>query len=258
MKKSVLYGILAVAGLGFVSSAQAFEFRVRWVTRVGTVDTPLGVGNATLNLMGADPAATRIRIQFGVFDDATGAAPAGGFVGWNVGTLTSAGQTNTVLTRTPGRLAPFNFAGQPTANGDPAADPWNDLTMIDATLGTQAPFWNGCDAEGNPVPPPPPTIRGLNTFVSVYEITLDPNVGWTNFSITLGGNMIAATEWRIIGTPNPPDCSDPDNPIPGMIQYAPFPTPPLPISGRLDIVPAPGALALLGLGGLIAGRRRRA
>src|SRR5262245_4151212 len=114
MRHVVLLGVLAVAGAA--SCAHAFEFRCRFVERVGTTDTV--VPNNTLETAPGTP--HRIRIQFGVFDDANGAAPAGGFVGWNVGTISvSRAADNSQDRRTPGRLTPFNFALGPNSNGNP-------------------------------------------------------------------------------------------------------------------------------------------
>src|SRR6185369_11508813 len=115
--------------------------------RVGTTDTVLA-GNV---IDASDRLPHRIRIQFGVFDDGEGAAPAGGYIGWNVGSISVSGTPeNSQERRTPGRLSPFNFAASVTANGVPlpsggTADlpgtDWQMLTQIDATLGTQSPPW---------------------------------------------------------------------------------------------------------------------
>jgi hypothetical protein len=258
VKKLALFGILAVAGAA--SSANAFEFRCRFVERIGNQDVVLA-GNT---IDATDGAVHNIRLQFGVFDDGAGAAPAGGFVGWNVGTLTVSGAaSNSDERRNNGRLSPFNFASGPNSNGNPplpGGDPFTMLTEIDATLGTQSPIWQGCDANGNPVPQPPAVTRGINSFVSVFAFSIDPNAGASDYTVTAGGNLIGATEWRTVGTPTPPDCSDPNDPQPGSVTYAPFPTAPQAFTCVLNVhaaIPAPGAAALLGLGGLIAGRRRR-
>src|SRR5688572_10619301 len=98
------------------ATADAYEFRVRFVERVGTNDVVLDGGDTILSPPGEEH---RIRIQFGVFDDAAGPAPEGGYLGWNVGTITvnggagnsdefrnsPSGQHNGV-----GRLNPFTFA----------------------------------------------------------------------------------------------------------------------------------------------------
>lgn len=270
MRVRCMFGLAVVAGTAV--SANAFEFRCRWVERVGNADVV--IDNANFDVGTGAP--RRLRLQLGVFDDGAGAAPGGGFVGWNVGTLAVSGapgnsqdrRTNTATQG--GRLAPFVFATGPNSNGNPpcASDldgpdaPGFDfqlLTEIDATLGTQSPNWN-CDANGNPLPQPAATVRGRNTFISVYEITTDPADGFSAYTIVAGGNLIAATEWREVGTPIPPDCGDPADPaddIPGSVTYAPFPTDPVAFSCTLNLVPAPGAAALLGLGGLLAARRRR-
>jgi hypothetical protein len=229
----------------------------------------IGGNGATLDV--SNGAARRIRLQFGVFDDAGGAAPGGGFVGMNVTGISISGPAaNSQDRRTNGRISPFNFAAQPTANGNPPpaggvgagdgpGDDFSGWTDIDCTLGTQAFAWT-CNAAGDPNPQPQATVRGRNTFVSIWEMTTDPAVGFQAYSITAAGNLIAATEWRTVGTPTPPDCGDPSDPgddVPGSVTYAPFPTDPVAFSCVLNLVPAPGAAALLGLGGLLAIRRRR-
>jgi hypothetical protein len=256
-----LYGILAGAGLGFATAAQAYEIRARWVSRVGA-GIPIDVVPAAGFDFSGLPAGTavRFRLQFGVFDDAAGPAPAGGYLGWNVGTLTATGGTNT-RTGTGGspngRVSPFNFA--PGGEGVPAADPWMALTGIDNTLGTQPLPWNSIP--GNPVPPPapPPVIRGRNTFVSTWEITTIP--GASSYSITAAGNVLGCTVWNIVQQ-TPPGAGDDEefgtiDDVPGSILYAPFADATRPFTSRLDLIPAPGAFALLGLGGLVAFRRRR-
>jgi hypothetical protein len=263
MQVRCLFGLAVVAGAAV--SANAFEYRCRWVERVGATDIVIGGNGAELDV--GDGAPRRIRLQIGVFDDAGGAAPGGGFVGWNVGSMQISGPAaNSADRRTNGRLSPWNFATGPNSNGNPppaggsnagdaAGTDFSGWTEIDATLGTQSPFWQGCDAEGNPVPPPPAAVRGRNTFASLFEITTDPNDGgFENYSISASGNLISATEWRIVGNPLPPDC---ESGTPGQITYAPFPTDPVAFSCVLNLVPAPGAAALLGLGGLLAARRRR-
>jgi len=256
---------LALAGLlvagGVAGSAEAFEFRCRFVERVGNIDVVLQ-GNI---IDASSRVARNIRLQFGVFDDAAGPAPAGGFVGWNVGTLAVSSSTgNSDERRNPGRLSPFNFASGATSNGNPplpGGDPFTMLTEIDATLGTQSPIWQ-CDANGVPPLQPAATVRGLNTYVSVYAFSIDPigNMG-VNYTVTAGGNLIAATDWREVGSPTAPDCGDPADPsddVPGSVTYAPFPVAPRAFTCILDVrIPGPGAAALMVLGGLAGARRRR-
>lgn len=253
MKTFALLGIFAVTAVA--ASANAFVVRSQWVFRVGPGADGTFVPAFEGRIDATPGTAYRLRLQFGVFDDAAGPAPAGGYIGWNLGTLTATGGTNT---RTPGRLAPFDFAPNPPGNGLPSADPFTALTAIDNTLGPQSPEWV-CNPDGTIPPQPPPVIRGRNAFVSAYEITTVTGVA--DYSITVGGNTFIASGWDFIGSPNPPDCSDPNNPIPGRVIYLPMVLPPIPgLTAPLTIIatPAPGAAALLGIGGLIAGRRRRA
>lgn len=252
--------VVSAALLGpMVSHALAWEFRVRFVERTGIEQFPF-----TDTFNAADRAPHRLRVQFGAFDDAESAAPDGGLLGWNLGRIDVTGPAdNSDETRTPGRLSPFNFAGQATANGDPPlpqGDPFSALTEIDATLGTQSPLWR-CDSQGNPEPMPLPVIRGRNTYVSVYEITIDPRTASNSYSITFSGSLLAATEWRVVGTPTPPDCSgepDPTDPLPGTVTYAPLATPPDAFSRTIQIVvPSPATLAPMLLGFCPVVRRRR-
>lgn len=252
-----LFVVLVVAVLP-ASYASAWEFRTRFVERIGNQDIPI-----TSNLFYLDSFSPHnIRLQCGVFDDAAGPAPAGGFVGWNVGSMQFSGPQNPDIVefrRNPGRLAPFNFNPTPNANGNPPlpnGDPFFSLTDIDATLGLQSLLWV-CDAEGNPAPPPAPVIRGRNTFVSIYAFSVQAH-DFVFGSMRLSGNLIAANEWRGVGAPTPPDCSDPDNPIPGSVNYAPFVAAPQGFESTLFFT-VPGAATgwVMVLGGIAGVRRRR-
>ena len=92
-----------------------------------------------------------------------------------------------------------------------------------------------------------------------YGIRSDGVFGTTYGGPTAAaGNLIAATEWRAVGTPIPPDCSDPSNPTPGSVTYAPFTIAPQAFNCTLLVnCPGPGAASLFGLGGVAALRRRR-
>jgi uncharacterized protein (TIGR03382 family) len=200
-----------------------------------------------------------VRVQFGVFDDAGGAAPAGGFIGWNVGTMN--GTPPPVVGSGAARLAPFNFASTAFAGTQsPLA-----LNNIDNTLGTQSLVWNGGTAGGTvPDPAPPAVVRGRNGFISTFAIVLA--AATNDFDVTAAGNTLVATAWNVIQTtepdPGPDGLFDGIDDTNGSILYAPATLPAIPFTGCtahfLTAVPAPGAAALLGLGGLVAFRRRRA
>ena len=255
MRRPTISALVLLMACG---SANAFEFRCRFVERVGNQDVV--ISNNHLN---AVPSVTRnVRIQMGVFDDAAGPAPAGGFVGWNVGTLTVSGPVNnSTERRNPGRIAPFTFSQQPNANGNPpapAGDPFTMLTDIDATLGTQSPVWV-CTPGGTVPPRPAPVVRGINTFISVFAFSVQ--AGFENYTVTAGGNLFAAELWQEVGLPLFPDCGDPLDPsddIAGNVTYAPIVTTPQSFSCVLSVtIPSPGAVAPLTLAALIARCRRR-
>ncbi|MBC7771082.1 MAG: hypothetical protein H7210_01175 [Pyrinomonadaceae bacterium] len=235
--------------------AWGWHFDYRFIERVGTTDTVVGNG-ATFP---ATPGAIRrLRIQFGVFDDATSAAPAGGFIGWSLGTITDSGGVHNQ--RTPGRLANFDFIVG--GNGSPASDPFQFLTAVDASLGPQTFNWD-IDANGMIPPMPAPTIRGLNTFVSVFELSTTP--GLSSYTITVGGSLFAASSWAVFASTPPSNNNTPMVPgddTPGSVSYAPTPLPPqafvLPPLVLNIQVPAPaGGVALATLAALAGTRRRR-
>ena len=126
--RQITLPVLTLLTIG--GSANAFEFRCRFVERVGTVDIVLS-DSRIYTLPGLS---RNIRLQIGVFDDAAGPAPLGGFVGWNVGTLTSLAPNNAWdLRRNNGRLSPFNFSQHPNANGNPplpGGDPFMNVDFM--------------------------------------------------------------------------------------------------------------------------------
>lgn len=99
---AALLALVTVSG-----RAHGYEHRMRFVERIGTNDVLING-----NLIDAhDRTPRRIRVQVGVFEDATSVAPPGGLLGWNVGTITVNGPAgNSDETRTNGRIAPWNFA----------------------------------------------------------------------------------------------------------------------------------------------------
>jgi hypothetical protein len=249
MNRALLASGLVV--MGAVADACAFEARVRFAQRVA--DEDITIDEALHKTFVAPGGFIRLRVQLGVFDDAESPAPAGGIIGWATGSIQGS-ISNMPLTRTPGRLAPFQFSNQGHANGYPISDPFTRITEIDNTLGIQVPLW---PAGSDPGAPPLPTIFGRNEYVSVYEISLqvptDLFKSWR--TIDLSGLAYAASDWRAFETPIPPT---PDSD--GLIRYAPVPLPPLPIERSVRIfneaVPSPPGVGVLLLPLLCARRRR--
>ena len=103
---------------------------------------------------------------------------------------------------------------------------------------------------------PLPVVRGVGSYVSVFVFTLlIPDDATENFTVTVGGNALAATSWAVIGTPTPPD---PQTMTPGMVTYEPVATDPVPISAQLlVIVPGPGAAPAMLVPFIAALTRRR-
>lgn len=260
MRATTITALLAVAGT--FATANAYEFRCRWVERIGNQDVELQ--NSAIETQAGVP--RLLRLQVGVFDGIGQPVPVGGLMGWNVGRINRSGNPGLAdLRRTPGRLAPFTFANQATANGNPplpGGDPFQEITQIDATVASQTLAWR-CNPDGSIPPPPPAVTRGINTFVSIYAIELTGIVG-SDFQIIAAGNLTAISRWNMFGTPNPPDCGDPSDQsddIAGTVMYIPEPLTGSPFSCVLNVHNVPGAGAgiamSLGIGGLAVWRRRR-
>ncbi|MBC7771678.1 MAG: hypothetical protein H7210_04210 [Pyrinomonadaceae bacterium] len=201
-------------------SAQAWEIRARFVERVGTTDVVL----ADNQLDATDGLPRRIRLQIGVFDDAAGPAPVGGVYGMIDVSCTSAGFSSR---RTPGRLPTFAFP--PGANGDPANDPFLMLTNIDALIGDQTIVWN-CSA-GVPAPQPAAVIRGRNAFVSICEMTMDPDLMCASPTFTFSGSIVVVSGWHVLSPPTEPVCTEP--PSPGSVTYVANTLSPVPFAAQL-------------------------
>jgi hypothetical protein len=229
------------------ASAHAYEFRFRWVERVGDADVVIGGSGASFDIT-SNTGPHRLRLQFGVFDDAAGAAPLGGLIGWTNGSLNVSGpDANSRDRRTPGRLVPFTYPMTPNANGNPPpagglAGPDDDgfdfqvLTEISAGFAIQSYIWT-CGPDGIPLPQPAPIAIGRNEYASVYEITTDPiDAGAQNYTITAAGDLLAASSWHTYGDGVPPDCA---NGIIGYVSYGPVALPPRPFSAFLNVILCP-------------------
>jgi len=206
MRRSCSVVLGAGAIFACVSAADAWEVRIRYVQRVGNED--VSIPNSMLPYQGDIP--VRVRVQIGVFNNATGPAPAGGVFGMLNVQFTSEGLS---ARRTPGRLPPFTFPSD--GNGEPATEPFHALTNIDATVGAQTIVWD-C-TKGVPGPMPGAVIQGVNTFVSVMEFTVTPS-DWPCFQpqFTLSGRIVPVASWSVDGTPVSPVC---EPATPGSVRY---------------------------------------
>jgi hypothetical protein len=109
------------------------------------------------------------------------------------------------------------------------------LTNIDALIGDQTVVWN-CSGS---VPAPQPTalIRGRNTFVSVYEVTLNANLRCLNTALTFSGSIVATGNWSVSGSPVVPICTEP--PSPGSVTFVANTLPPVPFTAALFAITGP-------------------
>ncbi len=246
------------ATCALASPCAAWQIRARMVLRTGTETgyDPIYVWPGSTGM---------IRIQLGVFDDVDGPAPAGGLIGWTMGTLSGAGTNGSGATR----LNPFASSPAPGFSGTQVP---LDLFDIDATLGTQSLPWLGIPGTSDPGPQPAALVRGRNTFISVFQfLTI---AGGSDYVLTAAGGAVAASAWD--GTPLPPqpgpdgffgpgdqnhdNIDDTLDDLPGSITYSHVDLPPIPFSALMHviIVPAPATAPTLMLHTVIALRRRRA
>ena len=232
MKK--VLGVLAVAGLASSAMAQSFDGQARFVAG---------------HLAGSGPAITEFTVNAPgtyQFTIALGAFNAQGFTNYGmfnwVGALSHNGAGIT-LSNSPGNRAPFT--ANPVGNGTvgPAG-----ITGIDAArnvVNISVP-WNG------DIPPNPPVFtQGNNSLFNDYRFTVTVNdLTARDIVFTATGAMQAISGWTTI---------DPGEPDGAATFTATAFVTDATANGTfvLHIVPAPGAAALLGLGGLVAARRRR-
>lgn len=215
-------------------SLHAYEFRIRFVQRVGETDLPLASGDGGTYLFAQPASGTtiRVRLQLGVFDDNAGPAPTGGLLGWTAGVQSAL--EGGVFTRTPGRLLPFAACGSPQCNGQPLVDPFTSISGIDATVALQTLRWE-CEGPGRPAPLPVPVVRAVNSYVSVWEFSVLVS-GAGPVRTSFAGNLYAASSWRQVGQAIPPDCSNPQAPVAGSVTFVPVPLAPIGFTCTLQSV----------------------
>lgn len=242
MKK--VLAVLAVAGLASSAMAQTFEGRVAFIDHHNPSVTPNINNGATYEYNAAGqtgPVTLNFAVMLGAFN-AQGFDNHGMFA-W-LGDLSGTG-TGFTLGNTPGPRGPFNFspAGSGTVSGDGSA-----INGIDAVRNPLVSVpWDF----GIPNPPAPNTSQGRDAYFSTFRFTVTlTDLSVREITFNLNGTMSALSGVTFLGGEE----GDMAN-----WTLAPAITG-IPANGSftLAIVPAPGAAALLGLGGLVAARRRRA
>lgn len=123
-----------------------------------------------------------------------------------------------------------------------------DFVSSDSSLGTAGNFTNNMGFEGTPAAATGADVN-LNVFNSALLGSDDQSLGvFFTFDVTAEAEGALSYDASGVATLfNSDFIFDP------AIEFTAFPV----NSDTVNIVPAPGALALLGLGGLVAGRRRR-
>lgn len=261
--KKLLCGLVGVAGLAASSSAQ-----VAWTTQMAFAQTTGGVAlpSNTLNLTASGTYTFIVRV--GIFN-VTGLGTGQSNQGLNNWTATAtttglnAGETLGVTTANS-RISPFTF-GPATSFGGMFVSPGtiNNINAArDVSGGASAPWlWDTTTSAPGALPTAPSGTFapvGINSVTNVYRFTVNVNSFTTGADIVIrfAGSAGPVIQWSLFGS-NPPDEVTPGianfiglTPNPVLAAYTPA-------NLTLHRVPAPGAMALLGLGGLFAARRRR-
>jgi len=258
--KKLLFGLVGAAGLAASASAQ-----VNWTTNLGFAQTTAGpvlAGNS-LNLTATGTYTFIVRV--GIFN-VTGLSSGQANFGLNnwTGAATTTGLTGTdaiSVTPTNSRISPFNF-GPATSFGGTLVPPGtiNNINAArDVSGGATAPWlWDTATSAPGPQPTAPTNAAlGNDSLTNVWRFTVNVStLSGPNIVIHFAGQAGPVVQWAQFGN-NPPDETTPGNvsflgltPNPVLRDYTA-------VNLTLVRVPAPGAAALLGLGGLIAARRRR-
>lgn len=266
--KKLLLGIVGVAGFAAsVNAAATWDTQIRFSNRVGSTENVIAGNSLPLTATGTYTFTVQVGIfnlqgagagqsNFGLYDFTANAASSGLGVGETLGVVS-----------TNARVSPFNF-GPATSFGGTLAGGGTAINNIDAARdvsgGATAP-WNWDSDAGAPGPlPTGPTnpSPGANTFANVwrFQVVVNSLVG-SDIVVTFAGSAGPILSWQQFGT-NPPDEENAGNAsFIGITRNASDGGPLSaysPATLVLKRVPAPGSIALLGLGGLLAARRRRA
>lgn len=248
MKK--VLAVLAVAGLASSAMAQSFDGQLGFRLDQGTTNDPV-VPNV-IEVTPGGPGTYSMSVVLGAFN-AQGFTNYG-MVNW-LGNLSVAGGGASLSTGGTAAALRGPFTQNPVGNGIVSPD-GTTISGIDAArpITNVAVPW----LDGQPQPTNPPTFtQGNNAFFQTYRFTLtlsDVNTP-RDIVITGTGPMQAVSGWTQVGV-NPPE-----EEVPGSVNWAgtaQVQDDSVAGSFIIRIVPAPGAAALLGLGGLLAARRRRA
>ncbi len=274
--KTVLCGIVAVAGLAASATAD-----VNWTTNMQFVVTgPAGSGySSTVIGAGAQgplvsvAGVYSVTVQVGIFNlTGQGAGQSNqGLFNWAARGATTGFAAGETLEVTPAtsRIAPFGY-GPSTAFGGAVVNGGTGLDGNAVTAGSKiqasrdvAGGASAVWAVGAPQPTgPTPGALGNDAFTNVFRfrINITSAVG-SNVVTTFSGEAGPVIQW------SPFNITPPDEELgePGSVTFlgitAPTPNVLRPFTDAgftMPRVPTPGATALLGLGGLLAARRRRA
>lgn len=245
--------VVAAAGLTSGAMAQSFEARVALRDDHTNNSTPEIMPGGELWFSGADTYS--MQVLFGGFN-AQGFSNGGMFN--FMGTITVTRGTSVFVQRSTngtgaGRRAPYNFGpsdGEPGLHSSLSFDAVRDL-LSSVTPATITVPWNFGDPE--------PTGEGLayqgdgapDTYFPGYRFSVVlQDSSFQEIQITVSGIMQVISGWSGISVVEP----TPDEP--GSVTFMPVIFEAANVHATFGI-PAPGAATLLGLGGLVAARRRR-
>lgn len=264
MKKFAV-SALAIAALAGVAQAQPVRLELRLVPQTGTVATSVVDAASSAEITAAGQS-RRFEIQYRILDliDTDDIFPAGLTAGQM--NVTVAGGVNATFSRALiSRFEAQQAGGTPPTSPDASGAPTGALA---GATGMHRPFRGGIPAPSpNNTHPSNGTIAA-NGITGITPLTLSqPDQGNNNpgewyglysfdflFNSGANGNYTITAEFVAdAGTGNRFAFFSDANPSPVQSTNATAGT----IVQSVNVIPAPGAMALLGAGGLMAARRRR-
>lgn len=264
--------VALVAAVGLAATAQA-QSQAYWTTQFQFAQTPTGAPIAGNNLLITAAGTYTFYVRVGIFNFSsldTAAANHGLFNWTGAATVAGlqAGETPAV-NAADSRIQPFDY-GPATTFGGAVANAGSSITGINCALdvagGATSP-WLWDTTLGSPSPQPTSPVdwaggpfadRGINSYTNVWRFTVNvTSFSLPNIVITFTGQAGPVILWSPITSTPPADAA-----TPGIVHFIGItPNPVLhyyePVQLRLQRIPAPAGAGALGLGCLLAARRRR-
>lgn len=270
--KKLLCGIIGTAGLAAsASAAVSWQTQMQFVRSTGPAGSPAGTISANGTYNTSVTGTYTFTVQAGIFNftDTNTADANHGLFNWTSTANASglAGGDTLGVNNASSRSSPFTF-GPATSFGGTLTGP-SQITNINAARdvsggASAAWLWDSNLSQPGPTPTSPTSPAGdvgVNGFNNVWRFQVVIGTNATHdIVINFQGSAGPVIRWEQFGSNPPDDSTNGTVTFLGITRSNAEGGPLDPYASTnltIHITPAPGSLALLGLGGLIAARRRR-